>query len=145
MTEVAFHFNAPDKLEYACRFVRKALRRDMRLAVVAAPADLERLDRMLWDMAPTDFVAHCLGSATPELVEASPAVLTHDLRLCPHRQMLLNLGDVVPASFAEFDRVVEVVGRDDGDRAAARGRWREYAAQGYAIVRHDLVAREGSE
>ena len=25
MTEVAFHFNAPDKLGYACRLLRKAV------------------------------------------------------------------------------------------------------------------------
>ena len=25
MTEVAFHFNAPDKLAYACRFARRAV------------------------------------------------------------------------------------------------------------------------
>ncbi|MDR3004056.1 MAG: DNA polymerase III subunit chi, partial [Acidovorax sp.] len=31
MTEVAFHFNAPDKLGYVCRFVRKALRHDARV------------------------------------------------------------------------------------------------------------------
>ncbi len=145
MTEVAFHFNAPDKLEYACRFVRKALRHEMQVAVMGLQEDLERLDRMLWDMAPTDFVAHCVGGAADELVQASPAVLTDDLQLCPHREVLLNLGETVPAAFVEFGKVIEVVSLDDGDRAAARGRWREYAAQGFDIVRHDLVVREGRQ
>lgn len=145
MTEVAFHFNAPDKLDYACRFVRKALRHEMRVAVTGAQEDLVRLDRMLWNMAPTDFVAHCMGSADTELVQASPAVLTDDLGQSPHREVLLNLGNWVPASFVEFSKVVEVVGQDDRDRAAARSRWREYTAQGYDIVRHDLVVRESGE
>lgn len=142
MTEVAFHFNAPDKLRHACRFVRKALRHEMRVAVLGEQQDLERLDRMLWDLAPTDFVAHCMGGAAPELMVASPAVLTDDLRRSPHREVLVNLGQSVPACFAEFGKVIEIVGQDDGDRAAARRRWREYAAQGYAIDQHDLAVRE---
>lgn len=64
MTEVAFHFNAPDKLAYACRFARKAVRRDMRVVITGSEQDLRQLDRMLWAMAPTDFVAHCLTRRT---------------------------------------------------------------------------------
>lgn len=33
MTQVAFHFNAPDKLAYVCRLVRKATRQDARVMV----------------------------------------------------------------------------------------------------------------
>jgi hypothetical protein len=36
MTEIAFHFNAPDKLAYACRFARKALRSGARLVITGS-------------------------------------------------------------------------------------------------------------
>ena len=36
MTEIAFHFNAPDKLAYACRFARKAQRAGARLVIHGA-------------------------------------------------------------------------------------------------------------
>ena len=63
MTEIAFHFNAPDKMAYACRFARKALRSGIQL-VITGPADmLAELDGMLWNMMPQDFVAHCRSDA----------------------------------------------------------------------------------
>ena len=142
MTEVAFHFNAPDKLAYACRFARKALRHEARVAITGAQDDLERLDQMLWSMGAVDFVAHCLADAAPDILQASPVVLTADPAQCLHREVLLNLGDEVPPDFAEFAKVVEVVSQsDEADRYRARQRWRQYAAQGFAIVRHDLVGR----
>ena len=144
MTEVAFHFNAPDKLAYACRFARKVQRSGARL-VIAAPADaLQTLDRMLWLMAPQDFVAHCHADADEELVRASPVLLALDARLAPHHEVLLNLHSDVPEGFGRFDRLVEVVSaQDEADRAQARTRWRHYASRGYAIARHDLVLKAG--
>ena len=44
MTEIAFHFNAPDKLAYACRFARKAQRAGARLVILAPRPVLTELD-----------------------------------------------------------------------------------------------------
>ena len=46
MTEIAFHFNAPDKLAYACRFARKAQRAGARLVILAPRPVLTELARM---------------------------------------------------------------------------------------------------
>ena len=143
MTEVAFHFNAPDKLVYACRFTRKALRHGARVVITAATPALEQLDRMLWDMHPSDFVAHCRADADRALLQASPVVLAEDAGQAPLRDLLLNLGQTVPPQFAAFARLVEVVSLADEDRAQARQRWRYYSSLGYAIVRHDLVLNQG--
>lgn len=144
MTEVAFHFNAPDKLAYACRFARKVQRSGARLVIAAHPDTLALLDRMLWNVAPQDFVAHCLADADEELVHASPVLLTADPRSAPHNEVLLNLLPDVPDGFGRFGRLVEVVSaEDEADRGAARERWRHYAARGYAITRHDLVLKGG--
>ncbi|CAN7439515.1 DNA polymerase III subunit chi [Acidovorax sp. Leaf78] len=144
MTEVAFHFNAPDKLAYACRFARKVQRSGARL-VISAPADtLVALDRMLWALAPQDFVAHCRDDADEELVHASPVLLATDARTAAHHEVLLNLHAGVPEGFGRFDRLVEVVSaQDETDRAEARARWKHYASRGYAITRHDLVLKAG--
>ncbi|CAN7673697.1 DNA polymerase III subunit chi [Acidovorax sp. Leaf76] len=144
MTEVAFHFNAPDKLAYACRFARKVQRSGARL-VISAPADtLVALDRMLWALAPQDFVAHCRDDADEELVHASPVLLAADARTAAHHEVLLNLHAEVPEGFGRFDRLVEVVSaQDESDRMQARARWKHYASRGYAITRHDLVLKAG--
>lgn len=142
MTEVAFHFNAPDKLSYACRFARKLARSDRRLVITGAQPLLDALDTRLWDMGPSDFVAHCHGDSPAQLLVASPVVLTSDPRQGEHREVLLNLGDDVPVGFGSYQRLVEVVSADDPqDRERARARWRHYAQRGYAIERHDLVLK----
>jgi len=142
MTEVAFHFNAPDKVAYACRLLRKALGGGARLVVLGDDDTLGLLDRALWNMAPHEFVAHCRQDAPDFVLEASPIVLAPSTESVPHQQVLLNLGDAVPAGFGRFERLIEVVGRDDAnDRQRARARWKHYADRGYAITRHDLALR----
>ncbi len=144
MTEIAFHFNAPDKLAYACRFARKALRNDALLVITGPAPVLDAMDRALWALSPQDFLAHCRQEDEPELREASPVLLAADLRTVARPDVLLNLGASVPEGFERFARLVEVVSaHDEGDRAGARERWRHYAQRGYGIVRHDLVLKGG--
>lgn len=142
MTQVAFHFNAPDKLAYACRFARKMVRLGTRLVITAPSATLAVLDTMLWHLEPHDFVAHCRADATDGLLEASPVVLLEDPRQARHHEVLLNVGDEVPLGYADFGKLIEVVSaHDDTDRQCARERWHHYVQHGYAIVRHDLVSK----
>lgn len=145
MTEVAFHFNAPDKLAYACRLLRKAVAAGSRV-VVTAPADaLARLDTLLWSFSQTDFIAHVRQPAEPGLLAASPVVLTEaPAQELQHRQVLLNLGPQLPAGFEAYERLIEVVSLDDEDRQLARGRWKQYTELGYDIVRHDLNLKGAS-
>ena len=142
MTEVAFHFNAPDKLAYACRFARKLLRGDRRLVITAPQPVLDTLDGLLWSFSPQDFIAHAGSGSAPEVLEASPVLLLANPQEAIVRDVLLNLGAEVPAGFGSYQCLVEVVSADDvQDRHQARERWRHYAARGYAIARHDLVLK----
>ena len=144
MTEIAFHFNAPDRLAYVCRLLRKAVAADAQLVVVGPPDQLDRLDSDLWTFSATDFVPHCRAQAEPELVAASPVVLATQTEGLPLRQVLVNLGVDVPAGFERFERVIEVVGLDDADRQLARTRWRHYADRGYTMTRHDLTLKNNA-
>lgn len=143
MTEVAFHFNAPDKLAYACRLLRKAVGSGARVVVNAPPGVLRQLDALLWTFSQLDFIPHALLPGEARVVAASPVLLCESLAdELPHRQVLLNLGDAVPQGFEQFERVIEVVSLDETDRQLARSRWRQYAETGHAIVRHDLKLKE---
>jgi DNA polymerase-3 subunit chi len=142
MTEIAFHFNAPDKLAYACRLLRKAVTAGARAVVTGADDQLARLDQQLWTFSALDFVPHCMAPSPARVLAASPVVLTTDAQQAPVHPVLVNLGDLVPAGFERFERLIEVVSGDADDRALARERWRHYAARGYTIVRHDLELKE---
>ena len=142
MTEVAFHFNAPDKLAYACRLLRKAVASGAKVVVTGEPQQLRALDVDLWTFAPLEFVAHCYAPASDAaVIGASPVVLADTAAAAPHRQVLVNLGATVPQGFEGFERLIEVVTGEDEDRQQARGRWKHYADRGYAITRHDLGQR----
>jgi DNA polymerase-3 subunit chi len=144
MTEVAFHFNAPDRLGYACRLVRKAAGTGARVVVTGEPSVLRELDVALWTFSPLEFLAHCdAATATAPALAKSPVVLAASPRQAPHQQVLVNLGGPVPEGFERFERLIEVVTDAAEDRQQARQRWKHYADRGYAIVRHDLASREG--
>lgn len=139
MTEISFHFNAPDKQAYVCRFARKAIKHGARLVILAEESQLASLSSKLWAVSPTDFLAHSRISDGVQSASAAPIVLTASLVDLPHHDVLVNLTAQVPESFEQFARLVEVVSSiDDMDRHEARERWKTYAARGYAIVRHDL-------
>jgi DNA polymerase-3 subunit chi len=142
VTGVEFHFNAPDKLGYACRLLRKAAAKGAKVAVTADAALLRELDSVLWTFAPLEFVPHCQSNAPAAMLDASPIVLCEAARSAPHHQVLVNLGDEVPEGFERFERLIEVVTRDEGDRAGARARWQHYKGRGYALERKDLELKE---
>ena len=139
MTEVAFHFNVPDKMAYGCRLVRKAWGSGARVVVTAEPETLERLDLMLWTFSALEFVPHCRLTASAATLAVSPVLLAPKLADCPHHEVLVNLGQDVPPGFERFERFIELVTVADADRAAARSRWKHYSDRGYAMKRHDLA------
>jgi len=145
MTEVAFHFNVPDKLAYACRLLRKATAAGSRVVVTGKSQDLRTLDTELWTFSALEFIPHChAASAEPQVLSASPVVLADTARGTPHQQVLVNLGQAVPDGFERFERLIEVVSQDEGDRQQARTRWKHYADRGYAIQRHDIAVKESA-
>ena len=143
MTEVAFHFNVPDKLAYACRLLRKATGAGSRVVVTGEPALLRTLDTELWTFSALEFIAHAhAASADAKVLAASPVVLADVPRATPHHEVLVNLGGPVPEGFERFERLIELVSQEEPDRLEARTRWKHYADRGYAITRHDLATRE---
>ncbi len=139
MSTIAFHFNAPAKLAYACRLLRKATASASTVAVLGDAALLTKLDEQLWSFSPLDFVPHGrIDSMTPEQRELTPVWLCSSARQGHGRQVLVNLTQTVPEDFDAFERVIEVVSQDEADRRSARLRWKQYSAGGHEIVRHDL-------
>lgn len=138
MTRIDFHFNAPDKLQYACRLVRKVYRTGQRVIVYGEPAAIAAFDRALWTFSALEFIPH-VGAADP-LAAQTPVVLCSDATDPPHEDVLVNLARATPPFFSRFERMVEVVTADDDDRAQARARWRFYRDRGYPLQSHDLSA-----
>lgn len=140
MTRIEFHFNAPDRLTYTCRLLRKVQASGVRAGVVAAQPFLSHLDQALWTFSAQDFIPHVLVSANgPSVAEpAFAVVLAESVAALGSVDVLVNLGEQVPAGFESMPRLIEIVTADDLDRAQARGRWKQYMQLGYDLIRHDL-------
>lgn len=141
MTEIGFHFNVVDRLDYTCRLVRKASRTGAAVVMTGPKPVLGQFDRALWTFDELDFIPHAIGPAPDAKptkgVRARQIWLLEDASQAEVHQILVNLGDMPPAGFESFTRLVEIVSTDAADRAAARVRWKHYAARGYQITRHE--------
>jgi len=138
MTRIDFYSNAESRLHTVCQLVAKAFAQRMQVAVFAPDAELARtLDRMLWTFQATAFVPHCM--AQDRLARQTPVVIGARPEDAGHDELLVNLASDCPALFSRFRRLIEVVGRDDEDRSAARNRWRFYKERGYEVNHVDLA------
>lgn len=145
MTQVDFHVNVPDVSLYGCRLVRKAWQAGHRVVVYCDDTRrLAHFDRALWTFAPLAFVPHV--SVRHPLASRTPVLLTASATEVPagHQQVLVNLGQATPPAFTDYQRVVELVGRDASSRQAARARFRFYRERGYTPLTHDVEERDGS-
>jgi DNA polymerase III subunit chi len=131
MTRIDFHSNVGDSLLYACRLARKAYLAGQPTIVLAEPPRLRAFDEQLWTFSPRDFVPHCYADSP--LAAQTPIVLTASADQVPHYQVLLNLGAEVPAQFARFERLLEVVGNAQDELSTGRERYRFYRDRGYAL------------
>lgn len=139
MTEVAFHFNVPDKFDYTCRLLRKAHGAGSKVVVTGEEAFLARLDHQLWSFSNFEFMPHCTRAASEQVRAQTPIFLTPALEGCPHHEVLVNVRDEVVAGFELFGRVIEVVSNAPDDRAAGRVRWKQYVEAGLELKRHDVA------
>lgn len=138
MTRIDFHVNASDKIGYGCRLVRKVFRSGQHCVVCCDDAGvLAAFDEALWTFSPQDFVPHVMASDA--LAPETPVVLTASADDLPWHDVLVNLGGATPAGFARYERLIELVGSDDADRARGRERFRFYRDRGYPLETHDVA------
>ena len=94
-------------------------------------------DELPADIDDQEAIAKCARVAGAEEDEEEAAVLIaapeHDIALRP---LVINLRDA--AVEGEFDRVLEVVPADESARAPSRERWKQYAARGLEVSKHDM-------
>ena len=137
MTQIDFYTNVADKLNTACRIASKAYSLGRKIMIYCPDADVaKRLDRSLWTLPPTSFVPHC--SAGDALASITPIIVDFRGDTPAHDQVLVNLRAEWPPFFGRFERLIEIVSREEEDRQLARERFKFYRDRGYDIRTHDL-------
>jgi DNA polymerase-3 subunit chi len=137
MTRINFYIQAESRLQVACTLAAKALSRGVRMMILTADGEAtEQVDRLLWTHPPIGFLPHC--RAQHRLAAVTPIILDHVAEPVVHEHILVNLRDEAPPHFSRFERLMEIVTREESDRERARARFRFYRERGYEIRTHDL-------
>ena len=144
MTRVDFYV-LPDGAEEgplptACRLCEKAAASGKRVHVHVADEELAReFDRLLWIYKQGGFVAHERVGASSDPAPAAVLIGPGE-PLASHNDVLVNLGDDVPAFYTRFERVLEIVAGDSATRTRSRARFKTYRDAGLAPETHKLDA-----
>lgn len=139
MTQVDFYLlpqaEEASRQLFACRLAEKAWRLGNRLLIHTEHGDSGRtLDALLWTFRPDSFVPHAVLPASQQV----PVHIGWENNSGAHHELLINLGDNIPAFFSRFERVAEIVSQNDQQLARSRERFRFYRERGYPINLHDL-------
>jgi DNA polymerase III subunit chi len=146
MTAVEFHTGIDDKVAYACRLLRKAYRKGVRLLVTGPAPLLATLDRDLWTFADRDFIPHLRlpPGPLPPAAARTPIWLVDGELPTSAPGVLVNLGAAAPPEPTRFERIIEVISTDASDLQPGRERWRAYVAAGLSPARHGAPGPTGA-
>jgi len=155
MTRIDFYVLPELRLDarehFAARLAAKAFRQGHRsLIQVADDASVDRLTTLLWEEPRNAFLGHeRLGAPggdhrAPVVLATGRELAQMDSAALPIHDLLINLELEVPARFAAFDRVAEIICQEETVRDAGRASYRFYRERGYPLHHHDLAARQTS-
>ncbi len=137
MTQIDFYTHVSDKLHTVCQLVAKAYERKLKVLVFTPDTNISgKLDNMLWTTSAIGFLPHAIAGT--EIATETPIIIDHRGEDLTHDQVLVNLRSEWPPFFSRFQRLIEVVSLNEGDRLAARERYSFYRDRGYAIKSHNL-------
>ena len=123
---------------FACRLAEKAYRLDHTVHIVVANSQSARqVDDLLWTFRDGSFVPH---EVVGQVATGTPAPVTIGVESEPPRScdLLINLGEEMPASADSFPRVAEIVTADEDARARSRQRFVDYRDRGHTLDTHML-------
>jgi DNA polymerase-3 subunit chi len=125
------------RLRFACRLVEKAYLLSHRIyAHTATAADARQLDDMLWTFRQGSFIPHqCIE---PDRQATAPVTIGADTVPDADGDLLINLAEDLPAFYASFTRVAEIVDGSADGRVAGRARFKAYRDKGCALDTHQI-------
>lgn len=139
MTRVEFYFNVADKFKKTADLCERAYVKGRQLTVYTQDEAMsDDVQKSLWQHSPSSFLAN---SKVDEVIsQFSPIVIDSHGENLLQDDVLVNLQAVQPLFFSRFRYLVELVGNDEADKAAARTRFRFYKERGYDIKSTDVTA-----
>jgi DNA polymerase-3 subunit chi len=133
VTQIDCYHDQPDRLTQAIRLAALAWERRKPITFfISDPAQAEAFDKALWTNNPASFIPHCPANSAE--ANHTLIIITDDLNTVKQDELLVNLADNVPAGFARYQRLFEIVTRHEADKITARDRMAFYKDRGYPIT-----------
>lgn len=141
MTRVEFFLNVPDKLAKIAELCEKAVEKGRQLTIFTPDDAMSRaLQQRLWQQSATVFLPSNLSDDV--MSQFAPIVLDTNGENLVQDDVLINLQSGHPPFFSRFRYLVELVGDDEADKAAARVRFRFYKDRGYEVKTRDMAEQQ---
>ena len=142
MPKIDFYvINDKSHLDWICRLTEKAYKNKHRIYIhTNNQNDAHQLDELLWTYREDSFLPHNLVGEGPET--APPIQIGFKNKPENHRDILLNLNQIIPEFYTHFARVLEIVPCDAESQTISREHYRFYRAAGYDISTHKLQSIE---
>jgi DNA polymerase III subunit chi len=136
VTQVDFYIlSNRNRLQFICQLAEKVFGLGHRIFIhTESGQDARELDDLMWVFRDRSFLPHSLTGTDAD----SPIQIGDGVEPVGDFQVLVNLAAAVPSFFSRFDRVAEVVDKDEQCRAQGRERFRFYKDRGYPLETHTL-------
>ncbi len=132
MTRIDFYFNVSNKPQLLAELVQGALNKRRLVTVLVNNAEkASEISANLWQQDAKSFMPNVM--VNDALAENTPIVIHWQENALLQDDMLINLTHTEPSYFSRFTQLVELVGEDEQDKLAARGRYKFYRDRGYEI------------
>ncbi|MDO5687466.1 MAG: DNA polymerase III subunit chi [Neisseria sp.] len=129
---------------FACRLIGTVYDKASRLLVLCQDeAEMARLSDSLWAQADDSFLAHETWTGDAPFPAHAPIVLTFGGQTLPEQgvpTVALNLATDLCA-YPQLARVLEIVGADEAQLAAARGRFAAYRQAGLTLEHYSMQGK----
>ena len=138
--------------QMVCRLCEKALENRMQVFIYTCTEQQALiLDELLWTYKSDSFIPHCIISddflpvtpaetenfSYPVVIKAANSEL--DQQLPAHfKGLLINLSQTIPPFMPDFERIAEIVDKDETEKQRARERYRLYRQQDHTLNKYDL-------
>jgi len=140
MTRVDFYLLESSEIgkdAAACRLAHKAFAQGHRIYIRTPDhAAAQRLDALLWTFNQGSFIPHATHPASD--TNDYPVLIGHDEPPAGFDDVLIQLAAEPTAAFERFQRVLEIVGPAEDDKAQGRQRFRFYREKGCTPATHAL-------
>lgn len=143
MTQIDFYIlgdnSRRDINQMVCQLCEKALAQEMTVLIYTHSAlQAQQLDDRLWTYRADSFIAHKNQLSEQQDRDSFSYPVLIATQSNQYQQLLINLSTETPPFFDQFERLAELVGKDDTEKASARNRYRSYLQKGYTLNKYDL-------